>query len=349
MSEMRKLWSDPIILNASPTRQAEGPRKDRPGTAPADGKPLPVPEVTVKPGGEAKLLAVAQSLGKQVAINQKEVDTNRRNAQAAFAKAVQTVQLHSSNAQNEYSIYRGQMTKGWFGKVAIFIFDHVSVTDPGDLVNNLCISANNLAGVALAAANANAYVQAAKTLITADTAAQKAHALNVAYKDGIENAGEKTVAVLEVVKTASEITLAVGAVVGTGGAAAVGFGGGVAITAAEDLAPALAGGKVDWAKFAFDMALAFVLKKLAPAEQIEKAILAKLGTQAVEKVGEKALKEAFAKIMAAHMEVMLKKSLEATHKALRGKDVSWDKFVEETQKELYKELAKLMVLGLLKK
>ena len=217
-----------------------------------------MPEVTVKPGGEAKLLAVVQSLdsiqkipgdhpdgahyhitigGKQVEISQKEVDTNRRNAQAVFAKAVQTVQLHSSNAQNEYNIYRGQMTKGWFGKAAIFIFDHVSVTDPGDLVNNLCLSANNLAGVALAAANANAYVQAAKTLITADTAAQKAHALNVAYKNGIENAAETTVTVLEAVKKASEITLEVGATVGTGGVAAVGVGGGIAITAAEDLAP----------------------------------------------------------------------------------------------------------------
>jgi hypothetical protein len=85
--------------------------------------------------------------------------------------------------------------------------------------------------------------------------------LNVAYKNGIETAAEATVTALEAVKMVSEITLVVGAVVGTGGAAALGFGSGVAITAADDLAPALAGGKVGWAKFAFDMALAYVLKK----------------------------------------------------------------------------------------
>jgi hypothetical protein len=348
--------------------------------APANGKPLPVPEVTVKPGGEVeKLLALAQSLdsiqkipgdypdgahyhmtigGKQVVINQKDVDTNRSNAQAAFGKAVQRLQLQSSNAQNEYSIYRSQMTSGWFGRVAIFIFDHVSVTDPGDLVNNLCLSGNSLAGAALAAAKGNSYVQAAKSLITADTAAQKAHALNVAYKEGIENAAERTVTRLEFVKMASEITLAVlgtpgvATALGAGGSAAaavaVGFGGGVAITAAENLAPALAGEKVDWTKFAFDMALAFALKKLGPADHIEKAILARLGTQAVEKVGEKAAKDAFAKIMAAQMEAILKKSLETTHKALRGKDVSWDKFTEEAEKDFKKELARLVLVAVLK-
>ena len=53
--------------------------------------------------------------------------------------------------------------------------------------------------------------------------------------------------------------------------------------------------------------------------------------------------------MAAQKEVVLKKSLETTKKALSGKDVSWDKFAEETQKDLYKELAKLVLVGLLKK
>jgi hypothetical protein len=69
----------------------------------------------------------------------------------------------------------------------------------------------------------------------------------------------------------------------------------------------------------------------------------------MEKVGEKALKEAVAKVMAAQMEVMLKKSLETAHKGLRGKDVGRDEFAEETQKDLYKELAKLVLVGLLKK
>jgi len=111
----------------------------------------------------------------------------------------------------------------------------------------------------------------------------------------------------------------------------------------------LSGGKVDWGKFTFDMALAVVMKKVAPGEKMEKAILARLGTRAVEKVGEKVAKEAVAKVLALQMEVLLKKSLQTSQKILSGKDVSWDKFTEEVQRDLTKEFAIEVAKSLLKK
>ncbi len=97
------------------------------------------------------------------------------------------------------------------------------------------------------------------------------------------------------------------------------------------------------------MALAIVMKKLAPGEQMEKAILARLGARAVEKVSEKVAKEAVAKVLALQMEVLLKKSLQTSQKILSGKDVSWDKFTEEVQKDLTKEFAIEVAKSLLKK
>src|SRR5205814_1131457 len=102
---------------------------------------------------------------KQVEINQQEVDTNRKNAQAAFAKAIQAAQRRISDAQDEYKSYRETMTTGWFGTVATFVFDHVSVTDPGAKVAILTTIAITESQAALTASNANAYLTAANALI----------------------------------------------------------------------------------------------------------------------------------------------------------------------------------------
>src|SRR5258708_23785440 len=363
--------SDPSKAKPLPAFKRAGEVISAPaGLDPSKVKPLPVRTISVKPGGETgKLMDLAQSLdsiqqikgdypdgahyhitiaGKQVEINQKEVDTNRKNAQAAFAKAVKSLKDESSDALEWYNSYRSTITTGKVGKVITWFLDEVAVTDPGGEVRFLCTMANTDAVLALGSANGNSYVSAAKALITGDTAAHKAKALTWAYKEGIESSAEKTVTVLEGVKTASEFTLAVGGAVVTGGAT-VAFAGGLAITAAGDLSPALYGRKVDWGKFPFDRALGVALKKLGPGEQIEKAVLAKLGTQAAEKVGEKALKEAVAKVVGSQTEALLKKSLETTQKVLSGKDVTWENFTEEVKKEMEKELAKVVLVGVLKK
>jgi peptidoglycan hydrolase-like protein with peptidoglycan-binding domain len=373
----RALQGGAVPPGGQPAQPTPAPKPAAPpsaggGTGPAPGsaKPLPVPRVTVKPGGEpAQLLAVAQALdsiqpikgdfpdgphyhmtvgGKQVEINQKEVETNRSNARAAFAQAVKEAQVRAAEALHSYENYRKTITTGVFGTVVTFIFDKVSVTDPGTEMAALCAVANAQAAVALAAANANSFVKAANALIAADTAAHRAHALIVAYKAGIESSAETTVSVLEGVKTASKLTLAVGGAVLSGGAAAAAFAGDLGVTAAEDLGPALSGEKVDWGKFALDMAFSVAWKKLGATEQIEKAILAKLGTKVAEKVGETALKEAVAKVVTALMKVTLKKSLETAYHALNGKEVSWDKFTEETKKNLTTELAKMVLVQLVK-
>lgn len=160
--------------------------------------------------------------------------------------------------------------------------------------------------------------------------------------------------VLTGVKTACEITLAVGGAVATGGATlavaggtgtavagvsagTVAFAGSMGIAAAGDLAPALLGDKVDWGKFAFDMALGVVLKKLGPGEAMEKAILEKMGVDAVKKIGESKAKEAVAKVVAGEGEALMKKSIELTQQKLSGKDVTWGDFGDEAGKEFAKE------------
>ncbi len=345
----------------------------------ADSKippPLPVPDVAVKPGDELnRLLMLADILdsikpikgtfsdgahfsvtmqGRDYEMNQKEVDTNRKNAQAAFAKGVQLVQQRTRNAREEYQEYRSSMTSGVFGTVATFVFEHTSVTDPGDRINALSITANSKSLAALTAAFKNSFKEASVALIEADAAAQRMHALMAAYKAGLEHSAGTTVTVLEGVKTASEITLAVGGAVATGGATlavaggtgtavagvsagTVAFAGGMGITAASDLAPALMGDKVDWGKFAFDMALGVVLKKLGPGEAMEKALLEKMGVSAVKKIGESKAKEAVAKVVAGEGEALMKKGIELTQKKLSGKDVTWGEFTDETEKEFAKE------------
>ena len=286
--------------------------------------------------------------GRKYEINQQEADTNRKNAKAAFANAVRIIKQMASSAQDQYKDYRKTMKTGWFGTTATFVFDHVSVTDPGDAIDRLVQKSNKATDSALAASNNNSFVSAANSLIEADIAAERADKMLWKYKDGLEGSAATTVTGLKAVKTASEITLAVGGAVVTGGGT-VAFAGSLGITAAGDLAPALIGEKVDWKHFAFDMALSVVMKKVLPSDAMESAILDKLGTKVVEKVGEKAAKEAFAKVMTISLKAMMKKSAEAAEKKLRGKDVSWDDYTEATRNELYKqttiEVAKLLLKG----
>jgi len=178
------------------------------------------------------------------------------------------------------------MKTGWFGTVATFVFEHTTVTDPGDKISKLTEDAKAFCVAALGAINQNSFAAAAKALIDADTKAQISHRLMLTYKAGLEHSAGATVTVLEGVKTASEMTLVVGGAVVSGGAT-VAFVGGAGITAASDLAPALVGDKVDWGKFALDMALTVVLKKVGPGEAMEKAILERMGVDAIKKVGEK--------------------------------------------------------------
>jgi hypothetical protein len=344
--------------------KAAPPEAEAPAPAPAADakKPLPVPQISVKPGGEVSaLMSLAASLdsitpikgsfpdgahytmtigGKSAEINQQEADTNRKNAQAAFAKAAKSAQALAATAQENYNDYRKTMRTGMFDRAATFLFDTFTVTDPGGSVQILVVLANTQAQAATIAANGNSFVVAAKSLIAADGAAHKAEALLWAYKDGLESSAGGTVTVLKGVKLACELTLAVGGAVATGGAATVAFAGGVGITAADDLAPAIIGGKkIDWGKFAFDMALAFAMKKLAPGEQMEKAVIAKLASTTGEKLSEKVAKEAFAKLAGAAYESLLKKTLEGTQKVLSGKEVTWDEFVEDAKKDLIKDFA----------
>jgi len=338
--------------------------------------PLPIPDVGVNPGNEqGHLMMLADILdsikpikgnfsdgahftitmqGRDYEMNQKEVDTNRKNAQAAFAKGVQLVQQRTRDAVEMYQEYRSSMKSGAFGTTATFLFDHFSVTDPGDRINKWSVTANTKSVVALKAVTENSFKEASVALIEADTAAQSINALMQAYQAGLEHSAGTTVTVLEGVKTASEITLAVAGAAATGGAtvavaggtgtavagvseATVAFAGGMGITAASDLAPALMGDKVDWGKFAFDMALGVVLKKLGPGEAMEKAILEKMGVDAVKKIGESKAKEAVAKVVAGEGEALMKKSIEFTQQKLSGKDVTWGRFADEAGKEFAKE------------
>jgi hypothetical protein len=274
--------------------------------------------------------------GRDYEMNQQEVDTNRRNAKAAFVKGVQLVQQRTSNAADEYKDYRSTMKSGSFGTAATFVFEHTSVTDPGDHINALASEARLKTVAALMAASKNSFVEASRALIEADSTSSEIHVLMLAYKAGLEHSAGTTVTVLEGVKTASEITLAVGGAVVTGGGT-VAFAGGMGITAASDLAPALVGDKVEWGKFAFDMALGVVMKILGPGEAVETAILEKMGVDAVKKIGENMAKEAVAKVIAGESEALMKKSIELTQKKLTGKDVTWGEFADETKAEFAKE------------
>ncbi len=338
--------------------------------------PLPVPDVAVNPGDElTQLMTIAGILdsikpmqgnfpdgthynitmqGRDYEMNQQEVDTSRKNAQAAFVKGIQLVQQRTSNSKDEYNEYRSSMKSGTFGAVATWVFEHTTVTDPGGKINELSISSNLKTVAALTAVSKFSFVEASKALIDADIASSRIHPLMQAYKAGLEHSAGSTVTVLTGVKTACEITLAVGGAVATGGATlavaggtgtavagvsagTVAFAGSMGIAAAGDLAPALLGDKVDWGKFAFDMALGVVLKKLGPGEAMEKAILEKMGVDAVKKIGESKAKEAVAKVLAGEGEALMKKSIELTQQKLSGKDVTWGDFGDEAGKEFAKE------------
>jgi predicted acetyltransferase len=95
---------------------------------------------------------------------------------------------------------------------------------------------------------------------------------------------------------------------------------------------------VDWAKFAFDIALEIVMKKLGPAESMEKVVIASLTTGA-EKISVTVAKKAFAKTAGVAYEALLKQSLQTAQKMLSKKDVTWEEFTKEVQKDLVKNFA----------
>lgn len=318
--------------------------------------PLPIPKIGVTPGAEVdQLAALAQILDsirpmkgtfpdgprynitlnmKDYELSQKEAETNRKNAAVAFAKGAQHVIQKAGAAMEDYIGYRELMTKGKVDRAITWIFDKFSVTDPEDRMKELCLVATDKAKAAMFAANSNKFVEAAGDLGYADTAASQAKGLIGAYKNGLERSAGSTVKGLEAVKTTCEITLVVGGAVVTGGGT-VAFVGGTAMTAAEDLAPALYGDKVNWKKFAFDMALAGLSKKLGAGEKIEKAVTEKLAG----KLGPEGAKKALAKITGGTMETFMKKCLEKSEKKFEGKDVKYEEVVEDAKKEALTEIA----------
>jgi hypothetical protein len=266
--------------------------------------------------------------GKSGEVNQQALDSSRAQLSKGISAALDKVQQRADDADGQYSTLKTQQTKDTSGKVITWIINTIMVDDPGPVVGPLVASAR--AGVASArgALGSQVFVAAANALIKADGEAGAAKKLTQAYFDGVISSAGTLVTGLEFVKFACEVTLSIG-----GGPA--GFLGGLAMTVAEDVAPAAYGDQVDWTKLAVDVVIDTLMNKFKVGDAIEKAVLEQLAVEASKKVSEKVMKEILAKVIA----TQLKTAMSAVVKAgLQGKPMTWQELISKVNKAVAKKL-----------
>ncbi len=285
--------------------------------------------------------------GQHRDITQEQADEVRRKTKDLIKDSMGRATQRADYALNRYHSQQEVDKEHWLIAPIVKAFGRVK--DPGPFLVNKVDKAKTSATGALAAAEGDKFVEAANLFATAEGSALEALKLWEAYFEGIINAGEMTVTVLEVTRDVAFGTLAICALVASGGAAAgLTSLGGVELGAASTAnliataAPLLAefgeaaekaayGDKVDWGKLAVDAVVTVVLYKFGG--KLAEGIAGKLVAQNPEfrTIGQRVVAGAVSSMITGKMSAIFSSTAHALASAagLSKENITFEKLTDE--------------------
>jgi DNA/RNA endonuclease G (NUC1) len=303
-----------------------------------------------------------------------QVGAIRDKAAGVLRDHLRRVETKASTAYNGYQSQSEVDKQHWI--VAPIVKTLGRVKDPGPDLLAYVARANTDVQMAREAVNGGRFEQAAQSLASAEGAALSANKMWQAYFQGIINAGETTVTVLEITRDAAFITLGILATIATGGAAAgtlgvaegagatttvvgaevgtataanvIAAGAPVVANLAEAVAKVSLGDKVDWGALVIDSLVQIVIARFGGkvTAGIGKALL---GNPATENLASRVTeKVVHAAVMQAGSTALMV-AAQNTYRALKGQNITWQNFADELVTRLTdpKSLAVIAVTGAL--
>ncbi|MBL8932585.1 MAG: DNA/RNA non-specific endonuclease [Kineosporiaceae bacterium] len=228
-------------------------------------------------------------------------------------------------------------------------------SDPGDRLGQQLLLIEVASELVRAAIGAGRFGQAAENLASVETLARRSSRLVEVYINQLIEGAESAAGGLEFTRDAAFLTLGVLAVVATGGAAAgaapgvigTGIGGltvGGTATVISVGAPIVAGvgvgavrtaygDRVDWGAIMVDAAAQVVLAKVGG--RFGQGLFGRLvGNPATAGLAKKALASLTSGLATHELSQAFSVSVQHTYDALRGRDVTWEAFLEDLERRL---------------
>jgi hypothetical protein len=292
--------------------------------------------------------------GRRIVMTPEQAQHVRSAAVQALQSAVNRSRGRFEAAVERYEDQQSINKEFWFASHAARAYAWVSTlgghSDPAMAIALQRAGLDLASAAAQKAIQTGALVKAAGYLAQADAASERTARLVRVYVDQLIESGEGLVGGLEYTRDAAFISLGVLAVVATGGAAAgvapgiVGTGiGGLSVagtaTAISVGAPIVAnvgvgiakvveGDPVDWGSIAVDAALQIVLARFGG--KLGEGVFGKLaGNPATRTLARQAMASVASGVATHEVGQAFTASAHSTYDALRGRPVTWSRFVDD--------------------
>jgi len=292
--------------------------------------------------------------GQPETLTAAQADAIRSKAARILSENLSRVRIKADYAENRYQTQIEVDKQHWI--VAPIVKTLGRVQDPGPDLLAYVVCANREIQSALEAASSHQLEKAATLMADAEAAAISANKMWQAYFEGIINASEMTVTVLEVTRDAAFLTLAVLATVASGGAAAGALGAAegagatttvlgfqVGTTAAANViatgAPIVAnlaeagakvsmGDRVDWGALVVDTAMQVIITRFGGKVTggIAKALV---GNPATESLATKVTENLVHTVILHMGSTALTTAARDAYRALKGQNVTWRSFADD--------------------
>lgn len=288
--------------------------------------------------------------GKLLYLTQADVNSAFQRTRSGLRSSISSIKIKAEGAIDGYNEQaKVDDEHPVVSRVVKFFGD---IDDPGDLIRaKVFWSLQNLT-MAQAALESHHFVMAGNYVAEAEKNAKQAQRLYQNYHEAIISTGEATITVLEYTRDASFVTLAVLATIATAGAAAGATSiAGVEIGAVSTVntiamgAPLVAkfgeagvklayGDPVDWGQLAIDTAITIVASKFGG--KLSSSIAGRIIGQnpAVASLGRHVVGGIVGGVVAGRGTTFLGTAVNATYAKLRGKNVTWEGFLDQVAAEM---------------
>jgi Domain of unknown function (DUF4157)/A nuclease family of the HNH/ENDO VII superfamily with conserved AHH len=284
--------------------------------------------------------------GQTRRLTQADVDAAYGKTRAALGRSLSSIRIKAEGAAEGYAIQSKVNEEFPVVSRAVKLFG--GIDDPGDEIASFARHALELVNVSRAELDKGHFSNAGRLMSLAELLAKKAERKYNDYHNNIISTGETTITVLEFTRDAAFITLAVLATVATAGAAAgltsvAGLEIGTVATANSialftPLAAKLGeagvklayGDRVDWGQLAVEAVVTIVIAKFAP--QLANSIAGRIIGQspAAASVGRHVVAGIVSGLVSGRASAVLSSSVNVAYAKLRGKNVTWEGFIEQT-------------------